>query len=51
MLAELKLLLQENKTLLSELEAEHKRPVIDKKTEWRIYQDLKELGSTDDDNI
>ena len=56
-LHELKTLLLENKTLLSELEKdqmdhlqEDQRPMIDKKTEWKIYQDLIKLGAIDDDS-
>jgi len=45
----LKTLLRENKTLLSELEEEQKS-MTDKKTEWEIYQDLKKLGEIDDDS-
>ena len=29
---------------------EDQRPMIDKKTEWKIYQDLKKLGEIDDDS-
>ena len=47
-LHELKTLLRENKELLSEMEAEQ-RSMIDKKTEWEIYQDLKKLGEIDED--
>ena len=48
-LRELKTLLLENKTLLSEL-AEDQRSMMDKKTEWEIYQDLIKLGEIDDDS-
>ena len=48
-LHELKTLLRENKELLSEME-EEQRSMIDKKTEWEIYQDLKKLGEIDDDS-
>ena len=58
LLRELKTLLLENKTLLSELEKdqmdhlqEDQRPMIDKKTEWKIYQDLKKLGEIDDSKL
>ena len=47
-LHELKTLLRENKELLSEME-EEQRSMIDKKTEWEIYQDLKKLGEIDED--
>jgi len=46
LLRELKTLLLETKTNLSELE-ENQKPMIDKKTEWSIYQDLKKLGEID----
>ena len=49
LLRELKTLLRENKELLSEME-EEQRSMIDKKTEWEIYQDLKKLGEIDDDS-
>jgi hypothetical protein len=49
LLRELKTLLLETKTNLSELE-EDQKPMIDKKTEWGIYQDLKELGEIDDNS-
>ena len=39
----------ETKTNLSELE-EDQKPMIDKKTEWEIYQDLKKLGEIDDNS-
>ena len=39
----------ETKTNLSELE-EDQKPMIDKKTEWVIYQDLKKLGEIDDNS-
>ena len=39
----------ETKNNLSELE-EDQKPMIDKKTEWSIYQDLKKLGEIDDDS-
>ena len=48
LLHELKTLLRENKELLSEME-EEQRSMIDKKTEWSIYQDLKILGEIDED--
>ena len=48
-LHELKTLLRENKELLSEME-EEQRSMIDKKTEWKIYQDLIKLGAIDDDS-
>ena len=49
LLRELKTLLRENKELLSEME-EEQRSMIDKKTEWKIYQDLIKLGAIDDDS-
>jgi len=52
-LHELKTLLEENKMLVSKLaedQREDQRPMMDKKTEWKIYQDLKELGEIDDDS-
>ena len=49
LLRELKTLLEETKTNLSELGKDN-RPMIDKKTEWSIYQDLKKLGEIDDDS-
>jgi len=52
-LRELKTLLLENKMLVSKLaedQREDQRPMMDKKTEWEIYQDLKELGEIDDDS-
>ena len=49
LLRELKTLLLETKTNLSELE-EDQKPMIDKKTEWVIYQDLKKLGEIDDNS-
>jgi len=48
-LHELKTLLRENKMLLSKIEEEQKS-MTDKKTEWQIYLDLKELGEWDDDS-
>ena len=54
LLRELKTLLQENKILVSklaeEIDFEDQRPMMDKKTEWEIYQDLKKLGEIDDDS-
>ena len=53
LLRELKTLLLENKMLVSKLEEEQRqdqRPMMDKKTEWEIYQDLKKLGEIDDDS-
>ena len=49
LLRELKTLLLETKTNLSELE-EDQKPMMDKKTEWSIFQDLKKLGIIDDSN-
>ena len=52
-LRELKTLLLENKMLVSKLaqdQREDQRSMMDKKTEWEIYQDLKELGEIDDDS-
>ena len=49
LLRELKILLLETKTNLSELEEEQKS-TTDKKTEWEIYQDLIKLGEIDDDS-
>lgn len=49
LLRELKLLLLETKTNLSELEKDQ-RSMTDKKTEWEIYQDLKKLGEIDNDS-
>jgi len=49
LLRELKTLLLETKNNLSELE-EDQKPMIDKKTEWVIYQDLKKLGEIDDNS-
>ena len=54
-LHELKTLLRENKMLLSKIEEEQKsmtnnKSITDKKTEWQIYLDLKELGEWDDDS-
>ena len=49
LLRELKTLLLENKMLVNKL-AEDERSMIDKKTEWDIYQDLKKLGEIDDDS-
>ena len=49
LLRELKTLLLETKTNLSELE-EDQKPMMDKKTEWEIYQDLKKLGEIDDNS-
>ena len=48
-LHELKTLLRENKMLLSKIEEEQKS-MTDKKTEWQIYLDLKQLGEWDDDS-
>ena len=54
LLRELKTLLQENKILVSklaeEIDFEEQRSMMDKKTEWEIYQDLKKLGEIDDDS-
>jgi len=53
LLRELKTLLLENKMLVSKLEEEQRedqRPMMDKKIEWEIYQDLKKLGEIDDDS-
>ena len=54
LLRELKTLLQENKILVSklaeEIDFEDQRSMMDKKTEWEIYQDLKKLGEIDDDS-
>ena len=49
LLRELKTLLQENKMLVSKLK-EDQRSMMDKKTEWSIYQDLNKLGEIDDDS-
>jgi len=58
-LRELKTLLLENKMLVSKLaqdQREDQRSMMDKKTEWEIYQDLKKLdeitrrGEIDDDS-
>ena len=49
LLRELKTLLLETKNNLSELE-EDQKPMIDKKTEWSIYQDLKKLCEIDDNS-
>jgi len=49
LLRELKTLLLETKNNLSELE-EDQRSMVDKKTEWEIYQDLVKLGEIDDDS-
>ena len=46
LLRELKTLLLENKMLVNKL-AEDERSMMDKKTEWEIYQDLKKLGEID----
>ena len=54
LLRELKTLLLENKILVSklaeEIDFEDQRSMMDKKTEWEIYQDLKKLGEIDDDS-
>ena len=54
LLRELKTLLQENKMLVSklaeEIDFEDQRSMMDKKTEWEIYQDLKKLGEIDDNS-
>jgi len=53
LLRELKTLLLENKMLVSKLaqdQREDQRSMMDKKTEWEIYQDLKKLGEIDDDS-
>ena len=54
LLRELKTLLQENKMLVSklaeEINFEDQRSMMDKKTEWSIYQDLKKLGEIDDNS-
>ena len=53
LLRELKTLLLQNKMLVSKLEEEQRedqRPMMDKKIEWEIYQDLKKLGEIDDDS-
>ena len=60
LLRDLKTLLQENKILVSklaeEIDFEDQRSMMDKKTEWEIYQDLKKLdeitrrGEIDDDS-
>jgi len=54
LLRDLKTLLQENKMLVSklaeEINFEDQRSMMDKKTEWSIYQDLKKLGRIDDDS-
>ena len=53
LLRDLKTLLQENKILVSklaeEIDFEDQRSMMDKKTEWEIYQDLKKLGEIDED--
>ena len=52
-LRELKTLLLENKMLVSKLaqdQREDQRSMMDKKTEWKIYQDLKKLGEIDDNS-
>ena len=49
LLRELKTLLLENKMLVNKL-AEEERSMMDKKTEWEIYQDLVKLGEIDDDS-
>ena len=53
LLRELKTLILENKILVSklaeEIDFEDQRSMMDKKTEWEIYQDLKKLGEIDED--
>tara|TARA_R100000656_G_scaffold79721_1_gene58576 strand:+ start:57 stop:257 length:201 start_codon:yes stop_codon:yes gene_type:complete len=52
-LRELRTLLLENKMLVSKLtqdQREDQRSMMDKKTEWSIYQDLKKLGEIDDNS-
>ena len=52
-LLELRTLLLENKMLVSKLaqdQREDQRSMMDKKTEWSIYQDLKKLGEIDDNS-
>ena len=53
-LRELKTLLLENKMLVSKLaedQREDQRPMMDKKTEWEIYQDLKKMSEDDDSKL
>jgi hypothetical protein len=54
-LLELRTLLQENKILVSklaeEIDFQNQRSMMDKKTEWTIYQDLKKLGEDDDSKL
>ncbi len=55
LLRELKTLLQENKMLVSklaeEINFEDQRSMMDKKTEWSIYQDLKKMSEDDDSKL
>ena len=55
LLRELKTLLQENKMLVSklaeEIDFEDQRSMMDKKTEWSIYQDLKKMSEDDDSKL
>jgi len=53
-LRELKTLLLENKMLVSKLaqdQREDQRSMMDKKTEWSIYQDLKKMSEDDDSKL
>ena len=54
LLRELKTLLLENKMLVSKLaqdQREDQRSMMDKKTEWSIYQDLKKMSEDDDSKL
>ena len=53
-LRELRTLLLENKMLVSKLaqdQREDQRSMMDKKTEWSIYQDLKKMSEDDDSKL
>ena len=55
LLRDLKTLLQENKILVSklaeEIDFEDQKSMMDKKTEWSIYQDLKKMSEDDDSKL
>ena len=50
LLTELKSNLLECRLLISNINREENKSMVDKKTEWSIYQNLKKLGEIDDSN-
>ena len=50
LLTDLKSILFECNLLISTINREENKSMVDKKTEWSIYQNLKKLGEIDDSN-